>query len=136
MPHADEATLKGSAEMVKARMIPRLKFVGSSAQTKDQIEASFHRQLRILDRHLAERTYLFGSRPAFADFGVFPQLYECSTDPTPAAILRDSAPHVVRWIQEMLGPRAEGDFETWEALSPTLMPLLKEEVGAIFFPWT
>ncbi|MBI3782674.1 MAG: glutathione S-transferase family protein [Deltaproteobacteria bacterium] len=125
-----------AAEMVKSRMIPRLKFVGSSPETKDLIEDSYKRQLRILNAHLEHRTYLFGNRPAFADFGLFGQLYECSTDPTPGQLMRDGAPHVARWIQEMMGPRNDGDFEPWAALAPTLLPLLKEEVAGVFFPWT
>src|SRR5207244_4018885 len=66
MPDVDPAA---AVEMIKGRMIPRLKFVGSSAETKDQIEASFTRQLAILEPHLAQRKYLFGGRPALADFG-------------------------------------------------------------------
>ncbi len=133
MPSVD---LQSACEMIKGRMIPRLKFVGSSAETKDQIEASYKRQLTRLNAHLARRRYLFGERPAFADFGMYAQLYQCATDPTPTAIMRETAPHVAKWIQEMIGPRAEGEFDTWEALKPTLMPFLKEEVGGIFFPWT
>jgi glutathione S-transferase len=136
MPGLGEAELPNGVAMIKSRMIPRLSFVGSSAQTKDLIEGSFRNQLAILDRHLATRPYLFGARPAFADFGLFAQLYQCSTDPTPAALMRSSAPHVVKWIQEMLGPRADGQFESWMALAPTLMPLLRDEIAAVFFPWT
>ena len=101
--------LQSACAMIKGRMVPRLKFVGSSPETKELIEDSYKRQLAILDRHLARRTYLFGNRPAFADFGMYAQLYQCSTDPTPAALMRNTAPHVAKWIQEMLGPRAEGD---------------------------
>jgi hypothetical protein len=36
----------------------------------------------------------------------------------------------------MLDPSPEGDFEPWERLEPTLMPLLRDEIGAVFFPWT
>ena len=136
MPGLGAAEVANGVAMVKSRMIPRLSFVGSTAATKDQIEGSFRRQLAILDRHLAARTYLFGARPAFADFGLYAQLYQCSTDPTPAAIMRASAPHVVKWIQEMLGPRAEGDFEPWRQLAPTLLPLLRDEVSAVFLPWS
>jgi glutathione S-transferase len=136
MPGLAEQDVANGVAMIKGRMIPRLSFVGSSAQTKDQIEGSFKNQLAILNRHLASRTYLFGARPALADFGLYAQLYQCSTDPTPAALMRASAPHVVKWIQEMLGPRAEGEFESWQTLAPTLMPLLREEVAAIFFPWS
>ncbi|MFQ5665600.1 MAG: glutathione S-transferase family protein [Candidatus Binatia bacterium] len=136
MPDLPDADLPGACETVKERMIPRLKFVGSSTQTKDQIEDSFTRQLAILNRHLAQRRYLFGGRPAFADFGLYPQLYQCSTDPTPAAIMTAGAPNVLAWIRRMLTPRVEGEFENWDALGSSLMPLLKEEVGKIFLPWT
>jgi hypothetical protein len=36
----------------------------------------------------------------------------------------------------MVAPRAEGAFEAWPTLAPTLTPLLKEEVGALFLPWS
>jgi glutathione S-transferase len=136
MPDLPEENLGGAAEMIKGRMVPRLSFVGSSPETKGQIEGSLRRQLTILERHLASRAYLFGGRPAFGDFGLFAQLYECSTDPTPGALMRSSAPKVVAWIERMLKPSNAGPFERWETLSPTLMPLLREEIGGVFFPWT
>ena len=136
MPGLDDASLPGAVDMVRSRMVSRLKLVGSSAETRDTIEGSFLRQLEILDRHLASRPYLFGARPAFGDFGVFAQLHQCSTDPTPGAILRERAPKVLAWIGRMLDPKDEGPFETWGMLAPTLEPLLRDEVAAIFFPWT
>jgi glutathione S-transferase len=136
MPGLGDSDVANGVAMIKGRMVPRLKFVGSTAETKDQIENSLKNQLAILERHLTSRTYLFGERPALADFGLYAQLYQCSTDPTPAALMRTSAPHVVKWIQEMLGPRAEGEFESWDALAPTLAPLLRDEIGAVFFPWS
>jgi hypothetical protein len=36
----------------------------------------------------------------------------------------------------MLWPRAEGAFETWKSLAPTLMPILAKQVGKQFWPWT
>ena len=136
MPDVADEQIAGGVEMIKQRMIPRLTFVGSTAATKGPIEDSYHRQLAILERHLSGRTYLFGARPAFADFGLFAQLHQLSTDPTPAALMRSAAPHVARWIQEMLGPRAEGDFEPWSALAPTLTPLLHDEIAGVFLPWS
>ena len=32
--------------------------------------------------------------------------------------------------------RAEGDFESWPTLAPTLTPLLQRQVGRLFMPWT
>ncbi|HUI25602.1 MAG TPA: glutathione S-transferase family protein, partial [Candidatus Kryptonia bacterium] len=128
--------VEGAAEMIKGRMVPRLKFVGSNAETKDTIEGSFKRQVAILNAHLAPRKYLFGGRPALGDFGLYAQLYQCSTDPTAGGVIKATAPNVLAWIRRMLDPRNEGGFEAWGKLAPTLMPLLKDEIGGIFFPWT
>ncbi len=121
---------------VAERMTGRLGFVGSSNRTQPLIEASFKHALALLDRHLAARPYLLGGRPAMADFGLWAQFYEAATDPTPGAIMRASAGNVMAWVQRMVSPRAEGPFEEWPALAPTLMPLLEDEVGALFLPWS
>jgi hypothetical protein len=64
------------------------------------------------------------------------QLYNLWTDPTPGAIIEGRAPNMLAWIHRMLWPRAEGEFETWASLEPTLMPLLQRQVGRLFMPWT
>jgi len=43
---------------------------------------------------------------------------------------------VLDWVHRMLWPRAEGQFEAWSALEPTLMPILTRQVGGQFMPWT
>jgi glutathione S-transferase len=124
-PRANEAEHDTLTMKVRTRMAERLWFVGSSMQTASQIETGFHEMLNLLDRHLASRPYLFGGRPAYGDFGLWGQLYELWTDPTAGALIEGGAPHVLDWIHRMLWPRAEGAFETWSALEPTLMPILK-----------
>ena len=136
LPGAPDEAVGKLAASLEHRMIPRLSFVGSSAETKPQIEASFLRQLAILEPHLSRRPYLFGGRPCLADFGLFAQLYECSIDPTPGAILRERAPRVGAWIERMLAPVGQGDFEPWSALAPTLEPLLAQEIAGLFLPWS
>ena len=39
------------------------------------------------NRHLAGRSYLFGGRPAFGDFGLAPQIYQAYVDPTGFVLL-------------------------------------------------
>lgn len=124
------------AAQVRARMVDRLWFVGSNAVTAPQIEAGFVDMLGMLDRHLATRPYLFGGRPAFGDFGLWGQIYEMWTDPTTGALIGGGAPHVLDWVHRMLWPKAEGAFETWPSLAPTLMPFLSDQVGRLFMPWT
>ncbi|MBL6614857.1 MAG: glutathione S-transferase family protein [Reyranella sp.] len=121
---------------VAERMTARIGFVGSNPRTEPTIEASFKRALALLEAHLQARPYLLGARPAMADFGLWGQLYEAATDPTPGTIMRGSAPKVMAWVQRMLAPKDEGAFEPWTALAPTLMPLLKEEVAGLFLPWS
>jgi hypothetical protein len=122
--------------VVAERMTGRLGFVGSNETTRPLIEASFKRTLEILDAHLASRPYVLGGRPAMADFGLWGQFYEAATDPTPGALMRASAPNVMAWVQRMVSPKAEGPFEGWASLSAGLMPLLTEEVGRLFLPWS
>lgn len=124
------------AAQVRARMVDRLWFVGSNAVTAPHIEAGFVDMLGMLDRHLATRPYLFGGRPAFGDFGLWGQIYEMWTDPTTGALIGGGAPHVLDWVHRMLWPKAEGAFETWPSLAPTLMPILSDQVGRLFMPWT
>jgi glutathione S-transferase len=135
-PDATAAELAQLTAGVKERMVGRVGFVGSGPMTAPLIEASYRDTVRILDKHLAARPYLFGARPAFGDFGLSAQLYECWTDPTPGGILRKEAPQVVAWVERMLGPKAEGEFEGWDGLAPTLLPLLERQIGAMFLPWS
>lgn len=121
---------------VAERMMGRLGFVGSNDTTLSLIEASFRKALGLIETHLAIRPYMLGGRPAMADFGLWAQLYEAATDPTPGAIMRASAPGVMGWVQRMLSPKVEGEFETLAALTPTLIPLLKDEVAGLFLPWS
>ncbi len=135
-PKASEQEHSAFAGQVRARMVDRVWFVGSNAVTAPQIEAGFVEMLALLDTHLAARPYLFGSRPAFGDFGLWGQFYELWTDPTAGALIEGGAPHVLDWVHRMLWPRAEGPFERWSALEPTLLPILTRQVGRQFMPWT
>jgi len=136
MPAADEEHHAGMVAMIRARMVDRVWFVGSNAQTAAQIESSYQAALPLLDAHLARWPYLFGNRPSFGDFGLWAQLYEAWTDPTPGALIEGRAHHLLAWVHRMLWPRAEGELATWAALEPTLMPFLQQSAGRLFMPWT
>ena len=131
----EDARLAVRATVIE-RMIGRVYFVGSNETTAPQIEKSFRDTLVLLNAHLANRPYLFGGRPSWGDFGLWGQIYNAWTDPTGAAWVEDTAPNVLAWIQRMLFPRDEGDFEDWSSLEATLMPFLRDQVGALFCPWT
>ena len=135
-PKASEDESTAFADQVRTRMTGRVWFVGSNELTAPQIESGFQEMLDLLDTHLATRPYLFGGRPAYGDFGLWGQFYELWTDPTAGALIEGNTPHVLAWVHRMLWPRAEGPFESWDALEPTLMPILARQVGVQFLTWT
>ncbi len=134
MPKAGEEEHAAFSRQLRERMVPRLSFVGSSEQNKELIEESLTNYLELLEAHLVNRPYLFGGRPCFGDFGMFCQLYGCTQQPTTAPMI-EAHPHIAAWIDRMLSPETTGDWEDWNELSATLMPLLKTQVGELYLPW-
>lgn len=133
------AVAEQMAGAIKSRMVPRLPFVGSgrgNVANAAFIEDSFRRLLAICEEHLATRPYLFGGRPAMADFGLYGQLKELLSDPTPGALMRQTAPRCCAYVARMESPQVQGDFESFAMLAPGLSRLLREEIGAVFLPWS
>jgi glutathione S-transferase len=135
LSHGGEDEVAQRAKFVRERMTGRGGFVGSSAATAPLITAYLFELVDLLEAHLAQRKYLFGARPAFGDFGLAPQLFEASIDPTASSILRARGPAVLDWCYRMNEPRNDGPFETWEALQPTLESLISY-IGRYFLPWS
>lgn len=126
---------EGIEDAVKARMVGRLHYVGSTPETAPLIEGSFARLVEILERALQSRSYLFGGRPCLADFGLAAQLGQLLADPTPGALLREKAPRVVAWVERMDAPRADGDFASFDDLRDSLGDLLRDEVAGAYLAW-
>ncbi|MBI1252182.1 MAG: glutathione S-transferase family protein [Alphaproteobacteria bacterium] len=133
---AEGVDVQSVAASVRERMMGRRHHVGSSADTAPVIEAAFTRLLANLEAHLASRAYLFGARPALADFGLAAQCAQLLSDPTPGAIMRAQAPCVVAWTQRTMNAASvEGAFESLDALAPTLKPILSADIAGVFLPW-
>lgn len=134
-PFASDEEIRAITKQIQSRMVDRVWFVGSSDQTADQIEQSLADALDQLETHLSSRPYLFGARPSFGDFGMWGQIYNANRDPTPAKLVR-AHPNVHAWTRRMLAPINEGEFEPWDAVKDTLVPLLRDQIGALFLPWS
>ncbi len=95
-------TLDTQAAEFARRQIERLPVVGSSATTAPVIEASYMRILQLLESHLQNHPFLFGRRPASADFAMMGQL-TCLThfDPTPTRLCESHAPRVYAWVERL-----------------------------------
>ncbi len=85
------------------------------------------------NRHPVARS---GTAALFGDFGIWGNLYQAWTDPTAGGHIRQTAPDLNAWIERMRAPAVESDFETLEALWPTLLPILRDEVGDRFLKWS
>lgn len=123
------------ARFMVRRMVPRMSFAGANRNNAPILIDSFANLVAMLEEHFRDRPYLFGGRPAFGDFGLWGQLHQASCDPTCGAHLNERAPAVVAWIERMLDPRNEGDFDSIESLQKTLRPVFAREVGPRFLAW-
>ena len=83
---------------------------GVTAETAPAIEKLFLGVLKILEPIFAARPYLLGEHPCEADFGLFgPFFRHFSHDPTPAGIMRETAPNTLLWTARLWAARPE-DF--------------------------
>ena len=89
---------------------------------------------RAADAALASSSYLLGARPSIADFGLAAQLDQMRSDPTAGALIQSRAPNVARWLDRMRAPRAEGGFDSFEAIAQRLGALAVVPVHVVAGP--
>lgn len=128
-------TYKAAVKQVGERMLARLPLVGAEDENAATLEASYRRFALRLNTHLKEHLFIFGGHPSAADFAVAAQFQQMLDDPTPASWLKDRAPFVVAWCENMADPKAGGPYATLDALKPTLLPLFEGEAARTFLPW-
>ena len=89
--------VKPQSDFIRNRQISRLSYVGSNETTKEVIETSFKRFLKLMDNHLTQNPFLFGKRPSSADFAIYGQMTCLALfDPTPQKIILSQAPPPLR----------------------------------------
>ena len=129
----------GSAEEIaefRDRQIGRMPLIGAAPDNRALLEECFHRMLDAFEAHVGLNRYLFGTRPALADFAWYSQLQQMATDPTPMAIVRERAPKTEIWCRR-LDDASGVDGEWWtfeEALSGPARELL-QLAGDVYLPF-
>jgi len=130
-----DAILK-SAKLFRDRQVGRMALVGCTPENAPIIEESAKRIFALLEAHVTEEAYLFGSRPSLADFGWMGQLSQLAVDPTPDDLMREIAPFTFRWLMNL--DDASGVDGAWRdpaaPLPPAVTGLLKM-AGEIYFPF-
>ncbi|MGK0171020.1 MAG: glutathione S-transferase [Gammaproteobacteria bacterium] len=97
-PGLDQRELAGEIETFVTRQVERMPMVGCTPANGPLFEQFFRSLLACLEPFVAAERFLFGSRPALADFGLYGQLQTLAGDPTPGALMRASAPRVRHWV--------------------------------------
>lgn len=133
MPAAERAAAK---KMFNDRQVGRMAMVGCTEQNRPILEDSYRLVIDTFDRHVREIPFLFGSRPALADFGLFGQLAILAVDPTPMAEMRERAVDLYCWLLRL--DDASGVEGSWadpaKPLPATVKTLLKH-CGDTYLPF-
>lgn len=108
------------------RLSGYLPVLGVDETTIPGVEGFTADLLKHLDAHFAEHPYVFGGRPALADFAVFGPLWaHLFRDPDTTSLF-DDHPHVRGWMDRLLDPPAErGEFLPDDAVPATLDPVFR-----------
>ena len=109
--------------------------------TAENVQAWIHEVLRAWQRtlgaHLAARPYLFGARPALADFAIFGGCAaHFANDPLCRRWLDADAPALVKHTQRLQEPD-EQRFGAWAAPGdvPESLVAVLAELGRLYLPW-
>ncbi|MES2488168.1 MAG: glutathione S-transferase C-terminal domain-containing protein [Pseudomonadota bacterium] len=136
LPTPQDAHGQAFAKFFHDRQRSRMALVGSTPATAALIENSYIKVLHILGAQLGGEHYLFGTRPSLADFALYGQLAQLSTDPWPLTILRKEAPILEGWVialDDASGVEGEWNPET-PATAETRKALLAR-IGAEYLPF-
>lgn len=138
---ATDEMLSKMSSMIRSRMTGRGFAVASNDITGPMIEQSFQDGCKMLEEHFKTRSFLFGERPSFGDFGLGLQVYQALIDPTAGRFLTENCPRVCVWCTKMVSPDTslghdDSKWETWDTLKGTLMPFLQTQVGDTFLAWS
>lgn len=113
---------------------------GVTRATRAHVEDVYRRNLGFLEAILRERDFLLGDAPSLADFGFFASMFRhFGIDPTPARLMRDSAPAVNAWLGRLWNANQDGmeGAGSWAApgtVPSTWAPLLRD-IGASYLPY-
>lgn len=126
-----DAMAKSFAE----RQIGRMPLVGCTPENAPVIETGYQRILSLLETHVGQHEFLFGTRPSIGDFGLYGQLRVLATDPTPLSIIRAIAQRTESWLRQMDDASGiEGDWAAIDAL-PTATQGLLDFAGYVYLPF-
>ncbi len=117
------------------RQVGRMPLVGCTPANASLFEASYKELLACLEPSVATDRFLFGTRPSLADFALYGQLKTLRSDPTPGAIMRETAPRTHHWVGRLDDTSGvDGAWDRLEDLPPSVEGLLRL-AGRYYLPY-
>jgi glutathione S-transferase len=130
------AAILDHASRFRDRQVGRMALVGCTPGNAPLVEASTDRIMALLDAHVVDERFLFGSRPSLADFGWLGQLSQLANDPTPAERMRERFPFVHRWLMQLDDASGvEGAWRASDAPTPPGIAGLLDVAAEVYFPF-
>lgn len=128
--------IETAARTFRDRQVGRMALVGCTPQNASIIEQSADDIMRVLDAHVTEEPFLFGTRPSLADFGWLGQFSQLAVDPTPQERMRAIAPYCFRWLMDLDDASGiEGAWRDPDAPLPAGVTSLLRMAGETYFPF-
>jgi glutathione S-transferase len=111
---------------------------GVTAATRLHVESIYTNTLARLETILRAQPFLLGGKPCLADFGFFASMFRhFSLDPTPARLMRDTAPAVYAWVARLWDARWDRVTGEWPAAGvlPDGWNALLEDCASGYLPY-
>ncbi|MGB1158804.1 MAG: glutathione S-transferase N-terminal domain-containing protein [Porticoccaceae bacterium] len=114
------------------RQVTRNALVGCTQDNMPLIQHIGDQVLDIMERHVVDHPFLFGSRPSIADFGIYGQISQFIIDLAAIEPSQQRAPYTMRWLHHMDDlSGCEGQWrqpaETYPAAVEALLALIGEQ---------
>lgn len=100
------------------------------------VEAIYLNTLKHLQTILEKRPFLLGDKPSLADIGFSgPMFRHFGIDPTPSAIMRETAPAVYEWTARLWNTRHSKTEGSWLKGIPDDWGPLLDDIGKAYLPY-
>jgi len=100
------------------------------------IEATYLNILNVLQSIFEKRPFMLGDKPSLADIAFSgPMFRHFSIDPTPALIMRETAPAVYEWTARLWNTRYSETRGIWMNGIPDDWGPILDDIGSAYFPY-
>lgn len=135
-PDLSGAALDAAATAFKPRAIGRSALIGCTPQNAPVIHETLRRVLGALEPDVGYGRYLFGTRPALADFGLYGQLHVLMAGITGGGTMRRTAPDTAHWVRRLDDASGvEGSWLGQDDPLPDMVPALLRVAGEAYLPF-